>query len=167
MRRTLIISVLTLAAVTASAQSHSDRIGLGAGLLYEPAAQASLFWEHETRYHNAWEVFATGYLKYDRNCDNLLDGYKTWGVGFAVKPCVYRARNSYGCVRIGASAGSDTDKFVAGVHLGYEHNYALRHGWRVYWRAGVDVMLPRRDDLFRSGVSLGVKLPSSNHFKRQ
>lgn len=165
MRKTIAIGVLLLCTLTMNAQSHSDHIGLGTGVFYEPAAEASIFWEHETRYHNAWEVFAQGYLKYDSNRERLIDGYKTWGVGMAVKPCVYRARNRYGSLRLGASVGSNTHNVLAGIHAGYEHNYALKHGWKIYWQAKVDVMLPKRDDLFRTSLCIGVKLPSRDHLK--
>ena len=60
--------------------------------------------------------------------------------------------------RIGASAGSDTKKFLAGLHFGYEHNYVLRSGWTLYWQAKGDVMI-KGADLFRAGIVLGVKLP--------
>lgn len=166
MRKVLTIAVLLLGTLTMKAQSHSDHIGMGAGILYEPAAEATIFWEHETRYHNAWEVFAHAYLKYDDKQSKLMDGYKTWAVGMAVKPCVYRARNRYGSLRLGASVGSNTNDFLAGIHAGYEHNYALKHGWRIYWQAKVDVMLPKRDDLFRTSLSIGIKLPSHEHLKR-
>ena len=166
MRRILIMGALLLGTLTMQAQSHSDHVGFGAGILYEPAAEATIFWEHETRYHNAWEVFAQGYLKYDDKQEKLIDGYKTWGIGMAVKPCVYRARNRYGSLRFGASVGSNTHDVLAGIHAGYEHNYALKHGWKVYWQVKVDAMLPRRDDLFRTSLSIGVKLPSHDRLKR-
>ena len=81
-------------------------------------------------------------------------------VGVAYKPCVWRGRNNYGNLRIGASAGSNTDKFLGGIHVGYEHNYALRRGWVLYWQAKCDLMLPDRKDLFRTGVTLGFKIPT-------
>ena len=46
--------------VSAVAQSHSDRITFGMGLLYENGLDATLSWEHETKYHNAWEYFVNG-----------------------------------------------------------------------------------------------------------
>ena len=44
-------------------------------------------------------------------------------------------------MRIGASAGSDTDRFLGGIHLGYEQNYTLRHGWKLFWQVKTDVMI--------------------------
>ena len=61
-------------------------------------------------------------------------------------------------MRIGASAGSDMNKFLGGLHLGYEHNYVLRAGWTLYWQVKSDVMI-KGADVLRAGVVLGVKLP--------
>lgn len=45
--------------VSSFAQSHSDRISIGAGVLYQRGLDATISWEHETRYHNAWEYLPT------------------------------------------------------------------------------------------------------------
>ena len=158
MRRFLMIAVVLLTTVMAKAQDNSNRIGVGLGAFYRPAASATLFWEHETRYHNAWEFFATGSLKLD-DLEDLGANYRCWGVGAAWKPCVFRARNRYGSARIGVSLGAAPTDFLAGIHAGWQHSYALRKGWQFYWQAGVDVMLPRRDDLFRVGAGVGIKMP--------
>ena len=159
MRRMItIMAVLLAIAAKSSAQDNANRIGIGAGAVFRPAASATLFWEHETAYHNAWEVFATGSLKLD-NLDNISANYKTWGVGAAWKPSLYRARNRCGSARIGVSLGAAPVEFLAGIHAGWQQSYALRGGWQFYWQAGLDLMLPRRDDLFRAGAVVGFKLP--------
>ena len=158
MRKFLMIAAVLVSTVLARAQDNSNRIGVGVGAFYRPAASATLFWEHETRYHNAWEFFATGSLKLD-DLEDLGANYRCWGVGAAWKPCVFRARNRYGSARIGVSLGAAPTDFLAGIHAGWQHSYALRRGWQFYWQAGVDVMLPRRDDLFRVGAGVGIKMP--------
>lgn len=159
MRRILTLMAILLAiAAELSAQDNANRIGVGAGAFFRPAASATLFWEHETAYHSAWEVFVTGTLKLD-DLDDLKSNHKTWGVGTAWKPCLYRAKNRFGSARIGVSLGAAPVDFLAGIHAGWQHSYALRGGWQFYWQAGVDLMLPRRDDLFRAGVGVGLKLP--------
>lgn len=86
--------------VSSFAQSHSDRISVGAGALYQRGLDATISWEHETRYHNAWEYFINGYIKWDEcaSCghvcpESFWNNYRTWGVGAAYKPCVARGRN--------------------------------------------------------------------------
>ena len=158
MRKIFLIAAVLLATVSAWAQENSNRIGVGVGGFYRPAASACLFWEHETRYHNAWEFFAAGSMKFD-NLEDMGTDNRFWGVGAAWKPCIYRARNRYGSARIGVSLGAAPADFLAGIHAGWQHSYALRHGWQFYWRAGADLMLPKRDDLFRVGAGIGIKMP--------
>ena len=87
-----IIAILGSISLSSFAQSHSDRITFGVGLLYERGLDATLAWEHETKYHNAWEYFVNGYLKWDEceSCghvcpESFWKNYRTWGVGVAYK----------------------------------------------------------------------------------
>ena len=148
------------------AQINNDHLSFSAGALYERGLDVTLAFEHGTRYHNAWEYFVLGYIKYGDDPDaghitkrSFWHNYRSWHVGVAYKPCVSRGRNHHGNVRIGASGGSDTHDFVGGIHVGYEHSYALKHGWEVFFQVKEDVIIPRSGDLFRTGVALGFKLP--------
>lgn len=167
MKRILYTLAIMLVGITAYAQSNSNRISLGAGCLYERGLDATLSWEHETKYHNAWEYFVNGYIKWDDcpDCghvcpESFWNNYRTWSVGIAYKPCVSRVRNNHGNLRIGASAGSNTNDFLGGFHVGYEHSYALRKGWQLYWQAKCDLLVPNKEDLFRTGIVLGFKIPT-------
>ena len=133
--------------------------------LYENGMDVTLAYEHEMNYRHAWEFFANGYLKWTecKSCGHICPesfwrNYHTYGFGVAYKPCVVRGRNHYGNLRIGASAGSDTNKFLAGIHVGYEHNYVLRSGCTLFWQVKSDMMI-KGADLLRTGIVLGVKLP--------
>ena len=150
---------------TTSAQTNSDHVSVGVGALCERGLDLTISYEHETKYHNAWEYFANGYIKWDdcKSCghvcpESFWKNYRSYGFGIAYKPCVTRGRNHHGNLRIGASAGNDTKDFLGGAHIGYEHNYTLRGGWKLYWQVKTDVMI-KGEDLFRTGVVLGVKLP--------
>ena len=79
-------------------------------------------------------------------------------IGVAYKPCVTRGRNHHGSLRIGASVGSDFEKAIGAAHLGYEHTYNLYDGWSVFFAIKEDITI-RAKDRFRTGVSLGVKIP--------
>lgn len=166
MRKILMTLFAVLAvSATAFAGDRDGRVSFGIGLLYENGLDATLSYERETAYHNAWEFFANCYLKWDKcaSCghvcpDSFWKNYRSWSVGAAYKPCVTRGRNHYGSFRFGGSLGSDTHKVLGGVHAGYEHNYRLRGGWQVYWQVKSDLMIKGKD-LFRTGIVLGVKLP--------
>ena len=166
MRKILMILVAVLAvSATAFAGDRDGRVSFSIGLLYENGLDATLSYERENAYHNAWEFFAHGYLKWDKcaSCghvcpDSFWKNYRSWSIGAAYKPCVVRGRNHYGSFRFGGSLGSDTHRVLGGVHAGYEHNYRLRGGWQVYWQVKSDLMIKGKD-LFRTGIVLGVKLP--------
>jgi hypothetical protein len=160
----LVLSVCSVLPVRAQG-SNQDRLMLSLGALYERGFDATVAWEHETKYHHAWEYFATGYLKYCDDPDaghvttkSFWDSYNTWHVGIAYKPCVSRGRNHHGNARLGISGGSDRHRFVGGIHVGYEHSYALKQGWQLFFQVKEDVII-KGDDLFRTGVAVGVKVP--------
>ena len=159
----LVVSVTT----SAIAQRNSNHLAIGVGALYERGLDATVSFEHETKYHNTWEFFANGYLKWDKCevCNHVCpesfwNNYRTWSVGAAYKPCVVRGRNHFGNMRFGVSGGSDTDRFLGILHLGYEHNYALRKGWQVFWQVKTELAI-KGEDLLRTGVVIGIKLPTN------
>jgi len=161
----LFLVVLLSVPVFCQAQANNNHLMLSVGAMYERGLDATLAYEHGGRYHNAWEYFVTYYIKYDEDPNaghitkkSFWHNYNSWHVGIAYKPCTDRGRNHHGNVRIGASAGSDMDRFVGGVHVGYEHSYALKHGFELFFQVREDVII-RGEDLFRTGISVGVKLP--------
>lgn len=164
MKKAILMAMLLIATLTSSyAQDGSNRVSLGTGVLYERGLDLTLSYEHETKYHNAWEYFGNVYLKWDEcaSCghvcpDSFWKNYRTYDFGIAYKPCVVRGRNNHGNVRIGASVGSDTDKVIGGIHVGYEHSYALRSGWQIFWQVKTNIMI-KGLDTFRTGAALGIK----------
>ena len=166
MKKTIIVIITCVCiAASANAQQGSGRLSLGTGLLYKNGMDITLAYEHEMNYRHTWEFFVNGYLQWAEcaSCghicpESLWRNYRSYGFGVAYKPYMTRGRNHYGSLRIGASAGSDMNKFLGGLHFGYEHNYVLRAGWTLYWQVKSDVMI-KGADVLRAGVVLGVKLP--------
>lgn len=164
----LICALCFLYVCRSSAQSSNMwRGSVAVGLLYERGLDATVSVEKELKYHNAFEVFFNGYLKWDEDPNaghitkqSFWHDYNTWSVGMAYKPCVYRARNCHGNLRLGVSCGSDLNEFIGIVHLGYEQCFALRGGWEFFFQLKEDVAICAKD-LFRTGVALGVKVPLS------
>ena len=163
----IVFTALMLAVVTtATADDRHGHVQIGTGLLYERGMDLTIGYEYETNYHHAWEFFGNVYLKWDEceDCghvcpESFWNHYNTWGVGAAYKPCVFRSRNHHGNLRLGGSLGSDRDRVLGGIHVGYEHSYALRKGWKLFWQAKCDLMI-KGEDLFRTGIVIGVKIPT-------
>lgn len=60
MRRIVLALVAIVAfAITGKAQSNSDRLSLGVGCLYQNGLDFTLSYEHEGKYHHAWEFLPT------------------------------------------------------------------------------------------------------------
>ena len=159
----LSMTLLSLAHVWAT--DKGTRAGLNAGVFYERGLDATVSVEHETKYHNVWEYFATAYLKWDEceSCghicrESLWHNYNTWSVGVAYKPLVFRSRNTNGRMRFGVGVGSDTHEVISQLQVGYEHDYVLKNGPILYWQVREDVVINGRD-LFRTGVAIGIKFP--------
>lgn len=154
-----------LAVNKANAQTNDNHLQIGVGALYERGFDATIAYEHSTKYHNAWEYFATGYVQYDEDPDaghitkkSFWHNYNSWHLGIAYKPCVSRGRNHFGNLRIGASGGSDLNDFVGGVHVGYEHTYALKGGWELFFQVKEHAIIGH-GLTWRTGGAVGIKLP--------
>ena len=161
-----VVAFMLTIITTATADDRQGHIQIGTGLLYERGWDLTVGYEYETNYHHAWEFFGNVYLKWDEcaECghvcpESFWSNYNTWGVGAAYKPCVFRSRNHHGNLRLGGSLGSDRDRVLGGIHVGYEHSYALRKGWKLLWQAKCDLMI-KGEDLFRTGIVIGVKIPT-------
>ena len=164
MKRILMIFVAVLAvSATAFAGDRDGRVSFGIGLLYENGLDATLSYERENAYHNAWEFFGNVYLKWDKcdDCghvcpDSFWKNYRTWSVGAAYKPCVFRGKNNHGNLRLGGSVGSDTHEVIGGIHAGYEHSYVMRGNWQLFWQVKTEFVINGRD-WFKTGIGFGIK----------
>ena len=150
----------------AFAQNRTDHINLGVGYLFENTLEGTLSFEHETKYHNSWEYFINSSLKYEdcKDCGHICNesfwsNYNTIGGGVCYKPCIVRGRNNHGNLRLGASGNyASTGSFVTGLHVGYEHSYALRSGWNMYWQVKCDGHINGQDAI-SGGFVIGLKIP--------
>lgn len=165
--RLVFLSLVMLAVMPAFAQYNANvnHAMLSVGASYERGLDATLSYEHKTKYHNAWEYFAMVYCKYEKDDvfghytkKSFWRSYNTWHIGAAYKPCTARGRNHHGNLRLGASLGSDRSEVIGAAHVGYEHSYALKGGWEFFFQLKEDVVFNGKDT-FRTGVALGVKLP--------
>lgn len=169
--KTLLNYVMTFVALFSTlsikAQINSNFVDLSVGANHRRGVEATVAFEHGTKYHNAWEYFGTYHVTYEEDPvfghitkDSFWKSYNTWHLGAAYKPCVSRRRNCHGNLRIGASVGSNRNSFLGAVHIGYEYSYTLYHGWELFVLVKEDVLIPKRHgELFRTGVALGVKMP--------
>ena len=166
MKAMMMATAMMAVSLSMTAQNQKS-VNLTIGVLYPQTADLTISYEAGTKHHHAWEVFMNAAAKW-KDCpscghicaESFWKQSTTWGIGMAYKPCVTRTRNAYGSLRLGGSLGSDRHEVVGGIHAGYEHDYALRRGWRLYWQVKTDLMI-NGEDLFRTGITVGVKIPTS------
>ena len=94
----LAASLFSLQGIYAQGNSNVNHLNLCVGALYERGFDATLSYEHETKYHHSWEYFANAYIQYDTDSDaghitkeSFWHNYFTYNLGIAYKPCVIRA----------------------------------------------------------------------------
>ena len=166
--KTMIMALAMALTTGATFAQNAKSVNLSFGIMYPQTVDATLSYEVGTAHHNAWEFFGNVASKWKecsscgRICaESFWKDNRTWGLGVAYKPCVTRTRNSYGSLRLGSSLGSNGHDVLGGIHAGYEHNYSLKGGWRLFWQVKCDAMI-KGEDLLRTGVTIGVKIPTSS-----
>ena len=164
MKRILLILSLSLAVLPSVAGNDDKFFNLSAGWQWKNTVNAIIGFEAETKYHNAWEMYvdlSTAYEKCPQH--GTVDSksfwaYKTFGIGGAYKPLIYRGKNSTLRWRLGADLGANRRGFQASLDLGFEYAYSLRSGIQLFVMQKNDFVFWTRDH-FRNGVLIGVKFP--------
>ena len=164
MKRILLILSLSLAVLPSVAGNGDKFFNLSAGGQWKNTVNAIIGFESETKYHNAWEMYvdlSTAYEKCPQH--GVVDSksfwaYKTFGIGGAYKPLIYRGKNSTLRWRLGADLGANRRGFQASLDLGFEYAYSLRSGIQLFVMQKNDFVFWTRDH-FRNGVLIGVKFP--------
>lgn len=98
MKRILLILSLSLAVLPSVAGNGDKFFNLSAGWQWKNTVNAIIGFEAETKYHNAWEMYvdlSTAYEKCPQH--GTVDSksfwaYKTFGIGGAYKPLIYRVK---------------------------------------------------------------------------
>lgn len=165
MRLAVMVMLLTVTAANVQAGDRDRHLGLSAGVMYPRIFSATLHFDKETRYHNAFEAYADYFCQWDKcpTCNKVCSESfwkNRYGLSFgaAYKPCVNRGRNSFGRVRIGADLGTNTRNFVLGVELGYEYVWTLRNGMQMALIQKNEVNFWAKP-VFKNGLQIGVRIP--------
>ena len=93
LKRMMLCLAVASIGLVANAQTNSNHLMFGVGALYEKGLDATIAYEHGSKYHNAWEYFATGYLQYDDDPNaghvtkkSFWHNYNSWHLGIVYKP---------------------------------------------------------------------------------
>lgn len=166
MKKVLVIISAALFSLKSFAGDGDKFLNLSGGYQWKNTVNLLVGFEAETKYHNAWELYfdlSTAYTTCPtcyKVCSKSFWDYKTFGLGIAYKPSLYRGKNSVVRWRIGADIGANRKGFQASIDLGIEYSYSFRNGMQVFVLQKNDFVFWTRDH-FRNGLLVGVKFPLS------
>lgn len=163
----VIASVMILVAplLPAKAGNGDNHAGVQVGVLFPGMANATISFDTETSYHNAWEVYLDAFTM-PKKCPDCAKvcSESFWkssyglSVGGAYKPAVHRSRNSVGRVRIGADVGTNNREFALGIELGYEYVWTFRNGCQFVLQQKNEVCFWGKET-WRFGGLVGFRIP--------
>lgn len=159
MKKYLFIIIVTLCTTIQSyAGDGEDRIGINAGFLFPSTLNASLAFEHDLAYGNAFDLVGEmGNHWQTPACCRFWKGYY-WDVGFGYKHRLTRYKNSMLRLRLGGQLGASQRNFFLGCNVSLEYDYVLPSGIRICIMQKNDFNF-LHGDTFRNGLLIGLKVP--------
>lgn len=164
MRKIVIILFSLLFAAAAEAGNTDEFFNINAGFLFQNTLNASVGYERELAYGNAYEFYAEAGNRWhkDKQTDKVYsdtfwkDYY--WDGGAVYKKSLRRYKNSVLRARLGAQFGAHTGDYFCGIEGGFEYNYVFPNGvqFSVIQKNQVNFF---HGDTFRNGLLVGVKIP--------
>lgn len=134
------------------------RVGVNAGFLFPSTLNASLVYEKDLSYGNAFDLMAEiGNHWQTPVCHRFWKGYY-WDAGFGYKIRLKRYKNSMLRFRLGGHLGASQRDFFMGCNLSLEYDYVLPSGVRLCISQKNDFNFFAGDH-FRNGLMLGIKFP--------
>lgn len=92
MKRMSLMVLLAMVFAAAVGQNNINHLNMSVAALYERGLDATLSYEHETRYHDSWEYFVNGYIQWDEDpeaghvtTDSFWHNYFTYNIGVAIQ----------------------------------------------------------------------------------
>lgn len=166
MKKKLILFTLLLLLTRSTFAGDGDSyLGIQTGVLYPRIFNATLSYEKEIAYHNAWEVYIDYATQWDKcsTCGRVCT-YSFWkekfayAIGSAYKPVILRGKNNFTRLRIGADLGASNRKFALGVEVGFEFVHTFKNGWQFIVQQKNEVTFWGKPT-FKNGALLGVRFP--------
>lgn len=164
MKKIYILAIMITMSLHCFAGDGDKFLNLTGGWQWKNTVNAVVGFELETKYHNAWELYfdlATAYRTCPvchKVCSDSFWDYKTFGIGAAYKPSMWRGKNSTVRWRFGADLGANHKGFQASVDIGLEYSYSFKNGIQFFVMQKNDFVFWTRDH-FRNGLLIGLKFP--------
>lgn len=157
------IAILSLP-MRAVAGENDQFIKVDGGFLFNSTLHASLGYEKELAYGNAFELLAELGDRWERDpacgkvCRESFFNNYYWDGAAVYKKCVKRYKNATLRLFGGSQFGAFRRSFFFGITAGFEYNYVLPCGIHLSVQQKNQVNFRRGDD-FRNGILVGIKFP--------
>lgn len=157
----LAILALPLRAV---AGENDQFIKVDGGFLFNSTLHASIGYEKELAYGNAYELLAEVGDRWEKDpvcgkvCRESFFNNYYWDGAAIYKKCIKRYKNSTLRLFGGSQFGAFRRSFFFGITAGLEYNYVLPNGIHLSIQQKNQVNFRRGDD-FRNGILVGIKIP--------
>ena len=150
----LLIVLVFMVAINVGAQNGTKYFSLRGGWVAESAYIGTLSYDWNTRYFDQNEFFAEYYQDYK------IPNIKTFMGGFAVKPILFRSKNTAIRYRFGASIGTTITSFIAAPQVGFEFSQSLGSGFDfLIMNRNQYVFFGNTPERWRVGVEVGLRIP--------
>lgn len=161
--------IITIAAITLWCQQTLAGEGdkfftANAGFLFNSTLHASLGYERELAYGNAFELAAEAGNRWRRDpvcgkvCSEVFWKGYYWDGSIAYKKCARRYKNGMLRIFVGAQCGAVTTRWFMGVNGGFEYDHALPSGIHLTVQQKNQINFIHGDS-FRNGLTVGIKIP--------
>lgn len=160
----MLMMVIGIGQTAAFAGNGDTYLNLSGGWMHRNSLNTMVSLEFESQYHNAWEVVIDVSNEYRKCPDHgVIDSESFWykqcyTIGGAYKYNLIRWKNSTLKGRVSSVLGSESNKFMLGLGVGLEYNYALKNGMKLFALQKNDFRF-WATDTFRNGVLVGIKIP--------
>ena len=164
MKKTILFSLLLLLSIPAVAGENDSYFNTFAGFLFPSTIHATLGYEKELRYGNAYQLSADMGNRWEvdpvcgKVCRESFWANYYWHGTADYKKCISRYKNSTLRMFGGVQAGAVNRSFFFGMNGGFEYNYAMPCGVMLSV-VQLNQINFRRGDSFRNGLLVGIKLP--------
>lgn len=158
------LAVLSLLPAKSVAGEKDQFINLQGGFLFNSTLHASIGYERELKYANAFELMAEVGDRWEvdpvcgKVCSESFFNNYYWNGAAAYKKCIKRFKNSTLRAVVGTHVGAFRRSVFFGLSAGLEYNIVLPSGIQVSLQQKNCVNFRRGDD-FRNGLLIGIKIP--------
>ncbi len=164
MKKSVLVIFSLLNVAVAFAGQGDQYFSLNGGFLFNSTLNATLGYERELSYTDAFEVFAEAGNRWEKDpvcgkvCTESFWSNYYWAGGVAYKKCLKRMKNSTFRLRLGPQMGAVNGNFFMALECGFEYNYVLpnRVQLTVTQKNQVGFL---HGDTFRNGLLVGLKIP--------